>query len=56
MVNWVEKVRLDCIRRLLEITKRECYHDLLLSMKNLQDLGTNPFPLYGDCFPSSLAQ
>ena len=40
----MEKVRLDCIRRLLEITERERSHELLLSTKNLQELGANPFP------------
>ena len=40
----MEKARLDCIRRLLEIAERECHHELLLSVKNLQDLGSNPFP------------
>ena len=44
MVNWVEKARLDRIRRLLEIIERESHHELLLSAKNLQDLGANPFP------------
>ena len=37
-------MRLDCIYRLLEITKRERHHELLLSVKNLQDLGATPFP------------
>ena len=40
----MEKARLDCICRLLEITKRERHHELLLSTKNLQDLGASPFP------------
>ena len=40
----MEKARLDCIRRLLEINERECNHELLLSMKNLQELGASPFP------------
>ena len=40
----MEKVRLDRIRRLLEITKRESNLELLLSAKNLQELGASPFP------------
>ena len=44
MVNWVEKARLDRILWLLEIIETERHHELLLSAKNLQDLGTSPFP------------
>ena len=40
----MEKDRLDRIIRLLEITEREYNHDLLLSAKNLQELGSIPFP------------
>ena len=35
LVSWVEKDSRDRIRQLLEITKRERNHELLLSMKNL---------------------
>ena len=42
LVNWVEKARLDHICRLLEIIERESHHELLLSMKNLQELGASP--------------
>ena len=34
---------MDCIRRLLEITERERNHELLLSVKNLLELGASPF-------------
>ena len=34
---------MDCLRRLFEISERERNHELLLSMKNLQELGANPF-------------
>ena len=44
LVNWVEKARLDCINRLLEITERERNHELFLYAKNLQELGASPFP------------
>ena len=40
----MEKVRLDCIKQLLEITERERNHELLLSAKNLQELGVSSFP------------
>ena len=40
----MDKARLDCIRWLLEITERECHHELLLFINNLQDLGASPFP------------
>ena len=44
LVSWVEKARLDRIKQLLEIIKREPNHKLLLSAKNLQELGVSPFP------------
>ena len=44
LVSWVEKARLDRIKRLLEITENERNHKLLLSTKNLQELGASPFP------------
>ena len=54
----MEKARLDCIKRLLEITERERNHELLLSAKNLQELGTNPFiyttPVIPRPFPEKL--
>ena len=40
----MEKARLDHICWLLEITERERHHELLMSVKNLQELGTSPFP------------
>ena len=40
----MEKARLDRISRLLEITERERNHELLLYVKNLQELGVSPFP------------
>ena len=42
-VNWVEKASLESIRRLIEITEGEHNHGLLLSLKNLRELGANPF-------------
>ena len=47
----MEKARLDYIHQLLEITKRERHHELLLSVKNLQDLGASPFPYIVSILP-----
>ena len=44
LVSWVEKAKLDRITRLLEIIERELNHKLLFSVKNLQELGSSPFP------------
>ena len=43
LVSCMEKASLELIRRLLEITEVERNHELLLSMKNLLELGTSPF-------------
>ena len=42
------------ISRLFEITKRERNKLLLLSVKNLQELGSNPFPYIAPVIPRSL--
>ena len=41
------------ISRLLEITKREC-NELLLLVKNLQELGSSPFPYIAPVIPCPL--
>ena len=56
MVSWVEKASLEHIRQLLEITKRECNHELLLSVKNLRELGTSLFRYIVPIIPSSLQE
>ena len=43
-MNWIEKAGLENIRQLLEITEAERNHELLLTMKNLRELGGSPFP------------
>ena len=43
LISWVEKASLECIRRLLKIIKAEQNHKLLLSVKNLRELGASPF-------------
>ena len=50
----MEKARLHRIYWLLEVTERECYHELLLSIKNLQDLGTGLFPYIVPVLPHPL--
>ena len=50
----MEKARLDRISQLLKITKRECNHELLLSVRNLRELGTSPFPYIVLVLPRSL--
>ena len=49
LVSWVE-----CIRRLLEINEGERNHEFLLSMKNLGELGANPFPYIVPVIPHQL--
>ena len=50
----MEKARLDHISWLLEIIERECNHDLLLSVKNLQEVGASPFPYIVPILPHPL--
>ena len=50
----MEKLRLDYISRLLEIIERVCHHELLLSVKNLQDLGASLFPYIVPILPRHL--
>ena len=54
MVNWIEKFSLENIRQLLEIMEAECYHELLLTAKNLRDLGSSLFPYIIPIVPRSL--
>ena len=54
LVSWVEKARLDFIKQLLEITERELNHELLLSIKNLQELGADPFSYIVHVIPRPL--
>ena len=44
MVHWVEKVSLEKIRRLLEISEQERHYEVLLTPKNLADVRRNPAP------------
>ena len=42
LVNWVEKASFKKIQRLLEISKREWHHEILLTTKNLRELSSSP--------------
>ena len=44
LVHWVERASFAKIRRLLEISKQERHHEVLLTMKNLHDLRCHPLP------------
>ena len=54
LVKWIEKAGLENIRRLLEKTETESNHELLLTVKNLQELGGSPFPYIIPIIPRSL--
>ena len=54
MVNWVEKDNFEKIRRLLEISEREQYHKVLLTLQNLNDLSRNPAPYSVPVIPRPL--
>ena len=49
------KASLERIRRLLKITKGEPNHELLFSVKNLRELGANPFPYIVPVIPHLFA-
>ena len=53
-MSWMEKASLECIRRLLEIIEGEHNHEILLSVKNLRQLGTTPFPYIVPIIPRQL--
>ena len=56
LISWVKKASLDCIKQLIEIIERESNHELLLSVKNLQKLGANPFPYIVHVIPRPLLE
>ena len=47
-------MRLVCIYRLLEIIERERLHELILSVKNHQELGASPSPYIVHVLPRPL--
>ena len=54
LVNWVEKARLEHLRRLFEISERERHHKLLLYVKNMHELGASLFPYIVHFLPRPL--
>ena len=54
LVSWVKKASLERIQRLLDITEGEHNHELLLSVKNLRELGASPFPYIVPVIPCLL--
>ena len=52
----MEKVNLERIRRLLEITETERNHELFFSRKNLRELGASPFCYIVTVIPRSLPE
>ena len=47
LVNWEEKANFEKIQRLLEISKQERHHEILLTTKNPRDLshGSSPYTI-----------
>ena len=43
-MHWVERASFAKIWRLLEISEQERHHEVLLTMKNLNDLSRHPSP------------
>ena len=56
LVSWVEMASLERIRRLLEIIEAERNHELLLSLKNLRELGASPFHYIVSVIPCPLLE
>ena len=54
LVNWVEKASFEKIRKLLEIFEQERHHEVLLTLKNLDDLSHNPAPYSVPIIPGPL--
>ena len=54
MVQWVEKASLEKIRRLLEVFKQERHCEVLLTLKNLDDVRQSPAPYSLPIIPRSL--
>ena len=54
MVQWVEKVSLEKIRRLLEVSEQEHHYEVLLTLKNLADVRQSPAPYSLSIIPRSL--
>ena len=55
LVNWVEKASFEKIWKLLEIFERERHHEVLLTLKNLDDLSCDPAPYSVSVIPRPLS-
>ena len=53
-MNWVEKASFKKIQKLLEISKRERHHEILLTVRNLSELCRNPYPYILPVIPRPL--
>ena len=53
-VNWVEKASFKNIQKLLEISKQERHHEILLTVRNLCELSLNPTPYILPVIPRPL--
>ena len=54
MVQWVEKVSLEKIRRLLEVFEQESHYEVLLTLKNLADVRRSLTPYSLPIIPRAL--
>ena len=54
LVNWVEKTSFKKIQRLLEISKQERHHEIILTAKNLRELSCSPSPYIIPVIPRPL--
>ena len=54
MVQWVEKVKLEKIHRLLEVSEQERHYEVFLTLKNLADVRRSPAPYSLPIIPRSL--
>ena len=55
LVNWVEKSSIEKIRRLLEISERECHCRVLLTPGNISVVRHNPAPYTLSVIPRPLS-
>ena len=54
LVNLVEKSGFKNVQKLLEISKRERHHEILLTVRNLRELSHNPSPSILPVIPHAL--
>ena len=54
LVHWVERASFEKIQRLLDISKKERNHEVILTVKNLHDLSHHPSPYIVPIIPHPL--